>query len=195
MNRKLVFASLAGVTDPEEKRKRIGRTFIEIFEEEAAKLEGVRWLAQGTIYPDVIEPAGWELAAYRRNPILLWAHERRRPPIGRSLRTWVESGSLMAEIEFAPTPFAQEVGRLFERGFMRGVSVGFRPLEIEERRSSSGRRALRFVRQELLEISAAPLPMNADALSLGLREAEEATAVTSLREAVEELRASATLLE
>ena len=49
---------LAGVSDPEEKRKHIGRTFIEIFEEEAAKLDGIRWLAQGTIYPDVIESAG-----------------------------------------------------------------------------------------------------------------------------------------
>ena len=51
-------AVLAGVSDPEEKRKRIGRTFIEIFEEEAAQLDGIRWLAQGTIYPDVIESAG-----------------------------------------------------------------------------------------------------------------------------------------
>ena len=51
-------AALAGVTDPEEKRKRIGRLFIKIFEEAAAKLDGIRWLAQGTIYPDVIESAG-----------------------------------------------------------------------------------------------------------------------------------------
>jgi GMP synthase (glutamine-hydrolysing) len=51
-------AALAGVADPEAKRKIIGRLFIEVFEEEAAKLEGVRWLAQGTIYPDVIESAG-----------------------------------------------------------------------------------------------------------------------------------------
>ena len=51
-------AVLAGVSDPEVKRKRIGRTFVEIFEEEAAKLDGIRWLAQGTIYPDVIESAG-----------------------------------------------------------------------------------------------------------------------------------------
>ena len=51
-------AALAGVCDPEEKRKRIGRLFIEIFEEAAAKLDGIRWLAQGTIYPDVIESAG-----------------------------------------------------------------------------------------------------------------------------------------
>ncbi|MBN8726376.1 MAG: glutamine-hydrolyzing GMP synthase [Xanthomonadales bacterium] len=52
------FAALAGVTDPEAKRKVIGRLFIEVFDEEAQKLEGVKWLAQGTIYPDVIESAG-----------------------------------------------------------------------------------------------------------------------------------------
>lgn len=48
---------LAGVTDPEAKRKIIGNTFIEVFDEEAAKLTDVQWLAQGTIYPDVIESA------------------------------------------------------------------------------------------------------------------------------------------
>ena len=49
---------LKGITDPEEKRKIIGNTFIEVFEEEANKIENVKWLAQGTIYPDVIESAG-----------------------------------------------------------------------------------------------------------------------------------------
>ena len=51
------YAALAGVADPEAKRKIIGRQFIEVFDEEAHKLEGVKWLAQGTIYPDVIESA------------------------------------------------------------------------------------------------------------------------------------------
>ncbi len=52
------FDALAGVEDPEDKRKIIGRLFIEIFDEEAHALEGIPWLAQGTIYPDVIESAG-----------------------------------------------------------------------------------------------------------------------------------------
>ena len=52
------FAALAGVADPEAKRKIIGRLFVEIFEEEGNKLSNVKWLAQGTIYPDVIESAG-----------------------------------------------------------------------------------------------------------------------------------------
>ena len=52
------FTALAGVDDPEQKRKVIGRLFVDVFQREAAKLEGVRWLAQGTIYPDIIESAG-----------------------------------------------------------------------------------------------------------------------------------------
>jgi len=51
-------AALAGVTDPEEKRKIIGGLFIEVFEEQAQQLKDIDWLAQGTIYPDVIESAG-----------------------------------------------------------------------------------------------------------------------------------------
>jgi GMP synthase (glutamine-hydrolysing) len=48
-------AALAGVRDPEAKRKIIGREFVEVFQSEAAKLKNAKWLAQGTIYPDVIE--------------------------------------------------------------------------------------------------------------------------------------------
>ena len=49
---------LEGVSDPEAKRKVIGNTFIDVFDEEATKIREVKWLAQGTIYPDVIESAG-----------------------------------------------------------------------------------------------------------------------------------------
>lgn len=50
--------ALAGVTDPEAKRKIIGRLFVEVFQKEAEKLQNAKWLAQGTIYPDVIESNG-----------------------------------------------------------------------------------------------------------------------------------------
>jgi GMP synthase (glutamine-hydrolysing) len=53
--RELFLNALKGVTDPEQKRKIIGRVFIEVFEEEAKKVAGARWLVQGTLYPDVIE--------------------------------------------------------------------------------------------------------------------------------------------
>ena len=49
------YEDLKGKTDPEEKRKSIGKVFVEIFQQEAEKISGVKWLAQGTIYPDVIE--------------------------------------------------------------------------------------------------------------------------------------------
>lgn len=52
------FDALSGVADPEAKRKIIGKLFVEVFDEEAHKISGVKWLAQGTIYPDVIESAG-----------------------------------------------------------------------------------------------------------------------------------------
>lgn len=49
------YSALAGLSDPEAKRKAIGRVFIEVFDDEAHKIENVKWLGQGTIYPDVIE--------------------------------------------------------------------------------------------------------------------------------------------
>jgi GMP synthase (glutamine-hydrolysing) len=51
---------LAGVTDPEKKRKIIGRVFIEVFEDEAKKVDGAKWLVQGTLYPDVIESVSFK---------------------------------------------------------------------------------------------------------------------------------------
>ena len=53
----LFLSRLVGEADPEQKRKIIGNTFIEVFDQEAAKIDNVQWLAQGTIYPDVIESA------------------------------------------------------------------------------------------------------------------------------------------
>ena len=58
----IFFKKLKGVTDPEEKRKTVGALFVEIFERESSKFTDVKWLAQGTIYPDIIESAGVESA-------------------------------------------------------------------------------------------------------------------------------------
>jgi GMP synthase (glutamine-hydrolysing) len=56
----LFLRELRGVTDPEKKRKIIGRVFIEVFEEEARKVDGAKWLVQGTLYPDVIESVSFK---------------------------------------------------------------------------------------------------------------------------------------
>lgn len=55
---KTFLKQLSGVTDPEKKRRIIGREFVEVFQQESAKINNAKWLAQGTIYPDVIESAG-----------------------------------------------------------------------------------------------------------------------------------------
>ena len=114
---------------------------------------------------DLIDSSGWELDHFRRNPVFLWAHDRSLPPIGRANRVWIEGVALRADVEFAPTPFAEEVAELYAKGFMRGVSVGFIPLETELRRASNGRRGYWYKHQELLEISAVPVPMHARALA------------------------------
>ena len=115
---------------------------------------------------DVIRAEGWELDNYRLNPVILWTHRHDLLPVGKSVGVWVENGALMATIEFAPTEFAQQVRRMFEEGFLRGVSVGFRALKTSPR-SGNGRRGTVFERQELLEISAAPVPMHPLALAAG----------------------------
>ncbi len=116
---------------------------------------------------DLIDPEGWELDGFRRNPVFLWAHDRSLPPIGKAAQVWVDGGALKALVEFAPTAFAGQVAELYAKGFMRGVSVGFIPLETEMREASSGRRGYLYKRQELLEISAVPVPMHARALAGG----------------------------
>lgn len=115
---------------------------------------------------DVVAAEGWNLEFYRRNPVLLWAHDYRRPAIGRAVSLWTEPHRLLARMEFAPTAFAQEVAALYRAGFQWGVSVGFRPLEFEERRDAATGAFLgiRFLRQELLEVSAVTVPANRSAL-------------------------------
>ena len=126
---------------------------------------------------EVIMADGWDLANYKKNPVFMWAHNYSMPPIGRSVRTWVDKAAkaLKFKVEFADAetyPFADTIYRLYKAGFMKAVSVGFIPLETEvpdeEGTDSKGKKAKqpsrRYLRQELLELSAAPVPANPEAL-------------------------------
>ena len=121
---------------------------------------------------DVIVSQGWRLESYRRKPVFLWAHDYARPVIGRAVDVRAEAHRLIAQVEFAPTDFAQEVAKLYRSGFQRGVSVGFKPLRYEERRheKTGAFLGIRFLEQELLETSAVPVPANRDALRRALDE-------------------------
>ena len=115
---------------------------------------------------DVVSADGWKLDSYRKNPVLLWAHDYRHPAIGRAVELWNEPHRLLAKMEFAPGQFAQEVASLYRSGFQWGVSVGFKPLRFEERRDerTGAFLGVRFLEQELLEVSAVPVPANRSAL-------------------------------
>ena len=119
---------------------------------------------------DVVSADGWRVEAYLQNPVLLWAHDYRHPAIGRAALVWSEPHRLLAKMEFAPGAFAQEVATLYASGFQRGVSVGFRPIRWEERRDArtGGFLGLRYLEQELLEVSAVPVPANRSALRRGM---------------------------
>ena len=69
---------------------------------------------------DTISVDGWRYDTYMRNPVFLWAHAHTRPAIGRAIEVWKEQHSLLADIEFAPTAFAQEVAALYRAGY-RGL--------------------------------------------------------------------------
>ncbi len=100
---------------------------------------------------DVIMAEGWRLESYRRNPVFLWAHDYARPVIGRAVKTWTEPHLLLARMEFAPARFAQEVAMLYRSGYQRGVSVGFKPLQYEERRheKTGAFLGIRFLEQDV----------------------------------------------
>ncbi len=135
---------------------------------------------------DRINPEGWDLRNFKKNPVMLWAHDAWSPPVARAKRVWVEDKKLKIKGEFAPTPFAQELKTLVERGFLNAVSVGFIPLmeddkgqidiegkmyrraEEEEIKSFEEKRlrgeGMRFEKQELLEVSWVAVPALASAL-------------------------------
>jgi len=121
---------------------------------------------------DSIRSAGWQLAPFKKNPVFMWGHDYSQPPIGRARRVWLdkETRRLMFNIEFADRdiyPFADTIYKLYKGGFLHATSVGFIPLEWEgkdEDNQAPNRTGNVFTKQELLELSAVPVPANAHAL-------------------------------
>ena len=69
---------------------------------------------------DIISADGWQLDAYLENPVVLWAHDHRRPPIGRAVQVWREPHRLLARLEFAPTGLRPGGGRSVPAGLPAG---------------------------------------------------------------------------
>ncbi len=115
---------------------------------------------------DVIMARGWDLENFRKNPVVLFAHKYDSPPIAKVLETRIGQGKLMFRLQFATRseyPFADTIYKLYRGGYLRSFSVGFIPKDWEEIRGAAKGRL--FKRQELVEISAVPIPTNPKALA------------------------------
>lgn len=122
---------------------------------------------------DSVNPDGWRLENFAKAGSFLWAHDARLPPIGTPKAAYVSDGALWVHVKFPaadmPHPmglgFGRAVMRMYDEDLLRGVSVGFIPLKwaYNEERGSF---AVDFQEQELLELSATPVPSNPNALHI-----------------------------
>ena len=112
---------------------------------------------------DVILATAWQLDNYMKNPVLLWSHNYREPPVGKVIDIWIEEGKLKFRAEFADTEFASEIAKLYTEGYLNTFSVGFLPKEFTINRETGG---YVYKRVELLEISAVPVPANPNAVAV-----------------------------
>lgn len=116
---------------------------------------------------DSIDPKGWDLSVFNKNPVALWSHDSFSPPIGRAANVGVEKGKLVGDIEFAPpevSDFADSIYRLVDGGYLKAVSVGFRPKEWSFSKDKDRPYGIDFKSQILLEISVCSVPCNPSAL-------------------------------
>jgi len=120
---------------------------------------------------DILVPDGIKLEHYLKNPVVLWAHDYWGLPIGRSLKMDVGPKNVRADVEYAPTEFAQQVRLLVSTGFLKGSSIGFNPLKWEVRQDQArvdqwgyAYPGYKYLEWELLEWSIVAVPCNPFAL-------------------------------
>jgi uncharacterized protein len=149
---------------------------IRSIDEKARTIEFVASTEAVDRYGDIIRTSGWKYQNYLKNPVFLWAHRSGDPPIGKCVDLKIESNppALVQTIEFADAKtygFADTIFNLFKNGFMRAVSVGFMPTEqpIPITDLEGYTTGYEFVGQELLELSAVPIPANQEALARGVQ--------------------------
>jgi len=123
-------------------------------------------------YGDVIRADGWDLSAFKRNPVFLWAHQDKQTPIGRVDSIGVKGKQLIASVSFLTADendYADKCWRLVQAGVLQAVSVGFIPTKPPNVRQTSDGEIIgyEFIAQELLELSLVSVPANPNALAVG----------------------------
>ena len=117
---------------------------------------------------EVLDPEGVDLRNYKKNPVVLWAHNYELPPIGKAVWIKKDGQGVISKVQFAKTPFAQEIFDLYDGGFLRAFSVGFVPKEYEDGDGDKKPRRT-YKKWEMLEYSAVPVPANPDAITLAIK--------------------------
>jgi HK97 family phage prohead protease/HK97 family phage major capsid protein len=137
----------------------------------AAKVQGMEFVMSDETpdrMDDVIMSDGWDLDAFKKNPIALFGHKSDFP-IGKWKNLRVENKQLKGHLELAPegtSPRIDEIRKLIEADILRAVSVGFRPKEHTQLDSQNPFSGLRFTKQELVETSLVSVPANPNALAI-----------------------------
>jgi hypothetical protein len=111
----------------------------------------------------------WDLAAFGRNSVAPWSHDLSIPPIGRWLDVAVRGTQLTGRLQFPPPgqyDLADTCRRLVELGFLRGVSVGFKPLQWKLTDDKARPGGIDWTRSQLLECSLCAVPCNSASLVL-----------------------------
>ena len=159
--------------DTKAKQFKPVRTRIKSLDEKERTIEFVASSEAIDRYGDVIRVAGWDTRNYEQNPVFLWAHESDKPPIGKcvGIEKDAEAGELVQKIQFADRdtyPFADTVFKLYKGGYLNAVSVGFMASAVkaryEETEDGPEFAGYEFLEQELMELSAVPVPANPEAL-------------------------------
>ena len=143
--------------------------------EELVKANTLRFVGSSAApdrHGDVVNAKGWNLDNFKKNPVFLWQHNQYEAPIGNSINEFVddEKGLVMDIFFHGLTEKSAEALMLYNAGVMKGVSVGFRPLELKEmdddERKDLGMSPFGtyYESQELLELSAVSIPANPEAL-------------------------------
>jgi HK97 family phage prohead protease len=117
---------------------------------------------------DSVAVDGWHLDAYRKNPVVLCAHNSNSLPVGRATSVWRDGYGLRATVKFANTDFGRKVESMVRSGMLNATSVGFKPLSFTPSPDRSRAGGIDFKSQELLEFSIVPVPANSQCLLVGM---------------------------
>lgn len=135
-------------------------------------------------YNEVVLAKGADLENFLKNPVVLWVHNSHEPPIAKALWIKKSRNKIVAKLKFVSkevSEFAEQIYQMYKSGFLKAFSIGFRPdfdeirapkpEEIEKNPAWANVRRL-FLKWELLEFSAVPVPANPEALATAVKNHE-----------------------